>query len=312
VTEKSWSGISDYFSTNWNQTKEVATKVWGGVSAWFSKKWANVDEDTRKKWSAIGQTLKTHTPKQLLYMAWDKIGGYFSKKWEGVKKGISSAWGGIRDFFKSLNPIEWISHIWEKFREWFSSLRGKFGEWFIGLKEKFKEWGSSIITGFIDGIKEMFNDAVESVKNLGKAIGDKFRGILGIQSPSTVFAEYGINITRGLTGGIDRGSTGAMRTIEGLAMQGIAVAAPPPGGYAMEAMRSVHNQMTTNSSHVSNVDNSAFGGPVLHYAPVINITGSGGDDLTSRFSGMLNQHKGDIIRMFESMMANKRRLSFMN
>ena len=51
----------------------------------------------------------------------------------------------------------------------------------------------------------MVDKIVEGMKNIGRRIANGFKSILGINSPSRLFAEYGLNITQGLVVGLDRG-----------------------------------------------------------------------------------------------------------
>ena len=51
----------------------------------------------------------------------------------------------------------------------------------------------------------MVDKIVEGMKNIARKIATGFRSILGINSPSRLFAEYGLNITQGLAVGLDQG-----------------------------------------------------------------------------------------------------------
>ena len=63
--------------------------------------------------------------------------------------------------------------------------------------------GKNLIQGLIDGVNNMIETAKNAVANVGNAVIDKVKNVLGIHSPSTVFAEIGGYINQGLANGIN-------------------------------------------------------------------------------------------------------------
>ena len=64
----------------------------------------------------------------------------------------------------------------------------------------------NLIQGLIDGVNNMIETAKNAVANVGNAVIDKVKNVLGIHSPSTVFAEIGGYIVQGLANGINAAS----------------------------------------------------------------------------------------------------------
>lgn len=62
--------------------------------------------------------------------------------------------------------------------------------------------GWEIIKGLVRGIGNGFASAINKIKELGKSIINKFKSLLGIKSPSTVFNSIGKNLVQGLINGI--------------------------------------------------------------------------------------------------------------
>lgn len=62
--------------------------------------------------------------------------------------------------------------------------------------------GKNLILGLANGIKEGIANAVAAAREAGRSVIAAAKAILGIHSPSTVFAEIGENITLGLANGI--------------------------------------------------------------------------------------------------------------
>lgn len=62
--------------------------------------------------------------------------------------------------------------------------------------------GKNIVDGIVKGITGAVGSAVDAVKNVGNKIVSGFKDLLGIHSPSTVFAKFGEFIDKGLVKGI--------------------------------------------------------------------------------------------------------------
>lgn len=89
-------------------------------------------------------------------------------------------------------------------------------EIFGGLPAKMLQVGKDLMMGLVDGVKSMMSNAVDAVKGVGNNIVDGFKGLLGIQSPSKVFHEFGEEIGQGLADGIDASTPTAVTAIERL------------------------------------------------------------------------------------------------
>jgi hypothetical protein len=104
---------------------------------------------------------------------------------------------------------------------------------------KWSDIGRAIVDGIGSGIRNFGASLIQDVKDLGSGIMNAFRGMLGIHSPSRVFAEYGLNITAGLAQGIHSGAPQAREAVEQMAPM------PPPA--------SMGNGVNRNSSNVFNI-----------------------------------------------------------
>lgn len=74
---------------------------------------------------------------------------------------------------------------------------------FKGLLKYFDMTPKNIIDGLVLGFTKGIPLLWEAAKNMGMAIINKFKEILGIQSPSTVFYDFGVWIIEGLINGIN-------------------------------------------------------------------------------------------------------------
>lgn len=62
--------------------------------------------------------------------------------------------------------------------------------------------GRDLVQGFVNGIKDMLGAVKDAIGNVGSSAVSKMKSMLGIHSPSTVFAEIGRNVGAGAVKGI--------------------------------------------------------------------------------------------------------------
>lgn len=282
IFSKAWAGIKNIFL---NYTPHgLIIKHWDKISGWFSKIWSKVKIGISQAWTGIKNLFLNYTPQGLIIKHWDKITDWFSNLWGNIKTNISSAWDGIKGWFSSLNPVEWISGAWD-------GVGGFFGN----LGSRFYEWGKNILQGLWDGITSMINKVVEGVKNIGHKIAKGFKSIFGINSPSKLFAEYGLNITQGLVVGIDHGGGAVESATEGL---------------AASATSGISQSIQSTSMDASKTFNAGNSGVTLNYSPQITFTGAITPEVRDEFGKMLRQHANEIISIIRREAENKARLSF--
>ena len=286
---KAWEGIKNTI----NKAREGVQKAWGSVKGWFSNLWGNVKSGISNAWGGIkagagkaweGIKNTINKAREGVQKAWGSVKGWFSNLWGNVKSGISNAWGGIKDWFSNLQPVEWMRGAWENV-----------GTFFENLGPRFYEWGKNLLQGLWNGITSMVDKIVEGMKNIGRRIANGFKSILGINSPSRLFAEYGLNITQGLVVGLDRGGAIVENATEGVAMQ---------------ATRGITQSMQSSTVNTSTIVGGGNTGPSITYAPQITFAGSTTREARDEFGKMLKQHANEIMELIRKYEENKTRLSF--
>lgn len=276
--KKLWDAIVGIFKAAW----EAIKKVWSTVTGWFSNLWGGIKAGAGKAWEGIKNTI--NKAREGVQKAWGSVKGWFSNLWGNVKSGISNAWGRIKDWFSNLQPVEWMRGAWENV-----------GTFFENLGPRFYEWGKNLLQGLWNGITSMVDKIVEGMKNIGRRIANGFKSILGINSPSRLFAEYGLNITQGLVVGLDRGGAIVENATEGVAMQ---------------ATRGITQSMQSSTVNTSTIVGGGNTGPSITYAPQITFAGSTTREARDEFGKMLKQHANEIMELIRKYEENKTRLSF--
>ena len=108
-----------------------------------------------------------------------------------------------------------IYKYWDGIAGFFTGLWQRVSSIFEGLPEKFKAFGSAIIDGLIGGITGKLTALKEAVTGAGgKAVG-WFKEKLGINSPSKVFAEFGVNTMEGYQKGLQRSESEPLGELTG-------------------------------------------------------------------------------------------------
>lgn len=136
----------------------------------------------------------------LIIANWSTLKGYFAALWSNIKQWTSDVVNAIVGYFKW--SVDTTISFWEGVFNWFAKLPGRIlsaignaGTWLYDV-------GKDMIQGLINGIENMASNAIQSVKNIGSTIVGGLKGLLGIHSPSTVFAEIGQNMGQGLIQGL--------------------------------------------------------------------------------------------------------------
>ena len=193
----------------------------------------------------------------------EALNEWWSQKWEGFKENIGKSWDRLKNFAANYwennslihGLIEQTKQNIADLKETLGTIRKAFdqkvkdieesaanagraaAEWVNGVLDKFRKKrdeffnaGKNLIQGFIDGIKNLKEQAISSVTSIATSAVDKFKSLLGIQSPSTVFAEIGGYIDQGLANGI----TAAVLYVT-TAMQGVVDAVQEKGNELIAA-----------------------------------------------------------------------------
>ena len=129
--------------------------------------------------------------------------------WNAVKNGISAAGNSIKTVFSNLGAS--VESLKENVKNKFNNMTSMFSN----LGENFKNIGSNIVKGVWNGISSGWTWLTDKVKSLANSLVDGVKNVLGIHSPSRVFAGIGNFMTQGLEQGWEQGYDGVRDTITG-------------------------------------------------------------------------------------------------
>ena len=112
---------------------------------------------------------------------------------DGFREAVINAWGKIKEFISVA-----VSTISNFFTVTIPLAGEKLVSWFEAIPERFKDIGKNIVTGIWEGIQSMASWITEKVSGFFGGIVDSAKSVLGIASPSKVFAGIGGFMAEGL------------------------------------------------------------------------------------------------------------------
>ncbi|MHB9938966.1 hypothetical protein CF098_13315 [Clostridium sporogenes] len=161
-----------------------------------------------------------------------RFGNFIANIFKGIGRVINSIiQGAIHAFQGFIRILQWVGGMVHNiingciaiFRGVGTILHGIVQGWiniFRGLGNlagALFNIGRNIVEGLINGIRAMFGRVGQVIGNLASEISSRFRKLLGINSPSRVFADYGNFIGEGLIQGIDNQESAINNKFKGIA-----------------------------------------------------------------------------------------------
>ncbi len=205
------AGLLEGISAAWESILEFFSGAAEGLIQFLGETWETIKTAASDTWEGI---------KTVVSDAWDAI----STVWEGASEFFSDIWGtisdlfgGAKEFFSNAFSGAWeaITDVWDGAGEFFGDIWETITGVFSDVWEKFKEIGGDIVQGIWDGVSGAWSSFWNWLSGKVGGIIDGVKGMLGIHSPSTVFAGIGENMALGLGEGWGNEYNAVKRQIEG-------------------------------------------------------------------------------------------------
>ena len=172
----------------------------------------------------------------LLVKNWDTVTEVVGKVWDAIKNFAKDAWNAIKGFGSRIEGF----------------VQGVISD-FKALPGAMLNVGKDIIYGIWNGIQSLAGWLKTKVFNFfGNLVPSWAKKVLGIGSPSKVFARYGRFIVEGLATGIERSADLAKAATEGLGLQTI-------GAFPTNAIPRLQGGALATSSPINITSNAGAG-----------------------------------------------------
>ncbi|PWF64922.1 phage tail tape measure protein [Shewanella sp. BC20] len=165
----------------------------------------------------------------LLVTHWDTVKAWMAGFWQSITSLTGEGIAAVNSYFNDLpEPIKAVlSSIWETMKTVFSwspigLIVNNFDDvisFFTGLPAKFSSLGEMTMDGLVKGITGKLTEVKETITNAASSAIGWFKDVLGIASPSKVFAVMGDQTMQGLSVGLNRSQQDPLNEVNKLSKQ---------------------------------------------------------------------------------------------
>ncbi|MDO5609467.1 MAG: phage tail tape measure protein [Pseudomonadota bacterium] len=193
------------FAFNWSPLG-IIIRNWGPISPYLSAIWDGIKAAGAALWSALKFAFNW-SPLGIIIRNWSTIGPYLATLWDGIKAYAGGAWDYLTGLFSGDREkmISGLQGMWTAINTILA-----------GWPAKMLQAGLDMVQGFIDGIRSKFGGVGEAIAGLGTGAIAGLKLILGIKSPSRVFAALGDDTMAGFRLGLDRSGGDPLASINTL------------------------------------------------------------------------------------------------
>lgn len=160
----------------------------------------------------------------LIYKNWDGISAWFKDLWQGIKAAFASGlealgtlWQGAKGLFLAgMKGIADLFLNWSPLALLWRGITAALEALGIDVPDRFKTLGNAIVDGLIGGIRAKLDGAKEAIRGLASSVSGWFKDVLGIHSPSRVFAAHGHHTLEGYQQGLARREGNTLKQVNRL------------------------------------------------------------------------------------------------
>ena len=208
--KSAFDGIGEFLGGLFTAAWDLVKGAWDVAVGFFTE----IGDGIRAVFEAVTSFLG-----DVFSAAWDLISGiwsaavgFFSKIWDGISAAGKKAGEAVG---KALTSAwDTVKKAWNGAMGFFSGVRDKIVGVFSNIGGKFMDIGKNIVDGIKNGISNAWSSFMSWLNSKVGGIIDGVKAMLGIHSPSTVFAGIGENMALGLAEGWDDQYSSIKRQIE--------------------------------------------------------------------------------------------------
>lgn len=206
-----FDGIGEFLGGLFEAAWETVQGTWDAAKEFFS----DIAEGIHSAFEAVTGFLSDafSTAWDVVSGVWGAATGFFGDIWDDNISGAAKKAGeAVGKAFKGA--WDTLKSAWDGAISFFSGIASEIVGAFTGIGGKFLDIGRNIVDGIKNGISNAWRDFMGWPEGKVGGIVDGVKRMLGIHSPSTVFAGIGGNMALGLAEGWDDEYAGIKQKIE--------------------------------------------------------------------------------------------------
>lgn len=185
--------------------RNAVTAVWSAISGAIGKAVGWISKAVPAAFQAVLNFIKRYTPLGFIVSNWGQIRAKIGEAANKARETAVNAFQRLKDgaVQKAQALVSWVT-----------GLPGRLIAAIGNLKAKFLSIGSDIVAGLRQGLQEKWDGLVSKLKGLANLLPSAVKKLLGIASPSRLFAWIGRMLTEGWSGGIEKGRASVVGAVE--------------------------------------------------------------------------------------------------
>lgn len=207
-----YNNVKNWFSNAYNSVKTFMSNIWSTIQNLWSRAKTFVVTTVSGIYSSVASWFSNIFTSVSGFMS--NIFSTISNLWNQAKTTtsdiVSNIWTTVSDKFSEI-----VSAVAEKMGEVWTNIQEIWGEVmdFLGGIDLFSI-GQNIIEGLIGGIKDMGKSLIEAATGVVDDAIQGAKNLLGINSPSKLFIQFGKWTGEGFTIGLDKMARSVKKTSE--------------------------------------------------------------------------------------------------
>lgn len=227
------AGIATAVIGLWNTNETFRTAViaiWENIKAAFQAAWQFIQSvwaAAQPYFQAIGTAIQTvfmtvtsvissvfSTAYNAVVSIWNAAAGFFQGVWNGIRNAFSSVQSFFSNAFTSAKNA--VQSAWSGISSFFSGKWSEIKGVFSDVRSAFSSIGSNIVNGIKSGVANAWGKFTGWIGDKVDGLVGTVEGLLGIASPSKVFAEIGAFMVEGMAVGLKKGFPEVLNTADKL------------------------------------------------------------------------------------------------
>ncbi len=205
----------------WHAAVHAVAEGARAVGRWFVNLWHDTTDTVARWWHAVVAWVVNGVNGVIEWcrLLPGRAVAFFRDLYHGAVNMVTDMWHRVTSTVTNMinDAVAFLRALPGRARDAIHELPGRIHDGVSNAINWLYNAGQDVVRGALNGMRSMFNHAMDTIRGWGRDIARGFRDALGISSPSRVFAEAGHWIVAGLVQGIDATAHRAVAAVADLA-----------------------------------------------------------------------------------------------